>query len=519
MWVPVSYNRIFYQNGNWQDSHFVELDNGMLLCYEVSKNPSGKLARVVSHSFDHLAVKLVFENEAGETRSVVVLCGSIRSRTLLVHFLNTAAASAATSPSAAASADPDQVLFETVLIKYPTEGDKVNIVSSPSSVSLMGGRRDSQRLRADSLVSAKLDELTTYMGSSQRRLFKLYANGSLAYFEVSPVAVVSVSSSSSLLRLLESPQEYNADGVPMYAVTVSSFSQDAILPQPPPSTNTNNPLRVLTRKLFASPSTLDDAGGSGVGGVGGGGGGGSSLPSTLTFGTPLGRATCEQWLAEIQSYSAWFHQEFANDSLDRKRAKVLLKGWCWKRGQFNLLNYQWKLRFLLVLSNKEICYYDAELGGSLLGAIPLTKMRSVKIGRSPDKPQGFSDIIELDTLGRTWYLSPRATNRSEQAILLDRWISTIRTLVAGPDPAEAEAIKRESSLQSPAQGYSPQAFFASPPSASDLPCVPIVVCTGWERISGNTSSAMLSPSAWKDDILLRGSGVLGGQSTANLGVE
>ncbi|KAH9261044.1 hypothetical protein BASA81_000748 [Batrachochytrium salamandrivorans] len=460
MWVPVSYNRIFYQNGNWQDNHFIELDNGMLLCYEVSKTPSGKLAKVLSLTFDHLAVKLVFENEVGETRSVVVLCGSIRSRTLLVHFLNT------TTPS---TADSDQVLFETVLIKYPTEGggggDKPNIASSPSSASL-SVKRDSQRLRADSLVSAKLDELTTYMGSSQRRLFKLYANGSLAYFEVSPVAVVSVSSSSSLLRLLESPQEYNGDGVPMHAITVSSFSQDATLPQPPPSANTNNPLRVLHRKLFAN-QPIDDSGGS-------------SLPSTITFGTSLGRTTCEQWLAEIQSYSAWFHQEFAKDSLDRKRAKVLLKGWCWKRGQFNLLNYQWKLRFLLVLSNKEICYYDAELGGSLLGAIPLTKMRSIKIGRSPDKPQGFSDIIELDTLGRTWYLSPRATNRSEQAILLDRWISTIRDLVAGPDDEEeGETVKRASSLKSPAQGYSPQAFFASPPSGTDLPCVPITTfCCG-----------------------------------------
>jgi hypothetical protein len=225
----------------------------------------------------------------------------------------------------------------------------------------------------------------------------------------------------------------------------------------------------------------------------------NSLVSTVTIGCLTG-SNRDSWVKQIREYSAWYSQEILNDVKANRRAQVIMKGWAWKKGTMSFS--AWKLRFFVLLSNREMLYYEQEMGCEPLGAIELKKKIGVKTARSVDKPQGFDDVLEIDTSGRTWYFSPQALNRSEHGHLLKEWLHAIEASDANFEKHHTAEDRRRGSFTV----FSSTSFF-TPPLGQDLDlskAAPLVDLTSWQRISGNVPSTVLSPSPPKAEFLMTG---------------
>ena len=178
MWVEATYNRCFYQDGDWRKEHFVELENGMLIVYLVSQSACGTIARVNNVTTDETEITIMYQDDVGQKRNVVVVAGSVRTKELFVGFLHSQF-----------SRTKEDIVFESVMIKHPTtSADGVEVMTSPTATSK----------RRESLGAASWDNITARMGTWQRRLFRLCGDGSMSYHEVTPIACVSLAASSSL---------------------------------------------------------------------------------------------------------------------------------------------------------------------------------------------------------------------------------------------------------------------------------------------------------------------------------
>jgi len=488
MWVLVSYNRCLYQDGDWREDHFAELENGMLIIYAVSKTPSGAMAKITNVSADELEVSLHYEDERGTARSVILLTGSARSKELWIKYTSTCNAS---------TGSRDVVVFESVAIKSPTKDESKSEGISPKATAR---KRES--------ITGQWDALTSYMGSWHRRLFRLYQNGTIAYHEVVPVACVSLSSASSTLCVELSPKSLSGP-VEMYAMTLSSSFSDVSLPKPPaaePIPQLNQIGRRLSKAVGSfsgTPKSAAEISGPGVNNPNGQGW--SSMVSAVTIGTP-DKAVRDEWLKQFQQYSAWFARESLSSVSEDRRVKVITKGWAWKKGTMSFS--AWKLRYFVLLSNRELAYYEAEMGREPLGVIDLRKKRSVRFSKSPDKPQGFEEIIEIETSSRTWYFSPKAMNRGEHASVCNHWLQAISDSETNYE--KHHMLERETSFS-----FAVNSFFLLPDDF-DLErhredAIPVVTLNTWQRMTGNVPVSMLSPSPSKAELHLHG--VVGGESS------
>ena len=308
------------------------------------------------------------------------------------------------------------------------------------------------------------------------------------------IANVSLSAASSVLKLDLSPKTYS-DTCEMFPLTIlSSFGDSSDLAKPPSEPVPR--LSMISRRVSKAVGsfTTKKAEESLTQGW-------SEVASSITIGSPS-KQIRDGWVQQIQTYSAWFSREYLTDRSDGKQPQVIIRGWCWKKGQMSFS--AWKLRHFVLYSNRELVYSESEYGTEPLGTIDLKK-KQVRFGKCSDKPQGFEEIIEIETPNRVWYISPRAQTRSEHSQVLNHWYQAI----AGSD----EHFERHHSMERSTFQYSPTSFFI-PPNAVELAPgsgIPIVRLSGWEKISGNVPQTLISPSPSKAELLLRGV-VVGGAS-------
>jgi hypothetical protein len=273
---------------------------------------------------------------------------------------------------------------------------------------------------------------------------------------------------------------------------LSSSSLDAALPKPP--SEILPPLNQISRRLsrvvgsFSAPKSdeivLTNQGWG-------------SIVSSVTIGNSSPEAR-DEWIGQIQQYAAWFASESVTDASDTRRAKVITKGWGWKKGQTPFAG--WKLRYFVLLSNRELLYYEAEMGKEPLGVIDLKKKKQVRFAKSVDRPQGFEEIMEIETAARTWYFSPKALNRGEHSQVMNQWMKYIGESEGNFERYHSTA--RRGSVHS----YSPSTFFIPTSSIAldDEKVPPVVHLNSWQRMTGNVPNSILSPGPAKVELLLNG---------------
>src|SRR5262249_620460 len=143
------------------------------------------------------------------------------------------------------------------------------------------------------------------------------------------------------------------------------------------------------------------------------------------------------------------------DVKEGNRAKVIRKGWGWKKGTMSFSS--WKLRFFVLLSTRELLYYETEVGKESLGNIDLKKKKNVRPGKSQDKPQGFEEVLEIETRSRTWYFSPKAMNRGEHSHEMSEWLKVINESDVNFEKYHGSVEHRRGSFE-----YSNNSFFITP---------------------------------------------------------
>ena len=215
---------------------------------------------------------------------------------------------------------------------------------------------------------------------------------------------------------------------------------------------------------------------------------------------------------QIAAYASWFA---STSRQTLARTKIVCRGWMWKKGThaFSV----WKPRFFVLLTSRELTYFLEE-SGHALGTIDLSTLSSsaqIRVVAAPaDAPQApttstaASRIIEIETPGRTWKLSPMPTDKTDKPMSLDQWASILKSVVEGAYDERPPSTSSGSRTSLAANSSSRLFAMDAPPTRPDVSPgggeerVPIVERTRWQRISGNVPMQCLSPSPLKAMLVL-----------------
>jgi len=121
-------------------------------------------------------------------------------------------------------------------------------------------------------------------------------------------------------------------------------------------------------------------------------------------------ATLEKWYKQIQAL------------VPVKPVQELMKGWLEKRGD---KGGGWKSRFFVLLSTRELLYFESENSAKRKGTVDL-KMAS-EVNALPDDFSNYEEAFEVVTGKRRWIMCPESRN---QKIM---WVEALEPMIGGAD--------------------------------------------------------------------------------------
>ena len=126
-------------------------------------------------------------------------------------------------------------------------------------------------------------------------------------------------------------------------------------------------------------------------------------------------ATLESWHKEMTAL------------MPNQPVQELCTGWLEKRGENNT---SWKMRYFVLLSSRELIYYETDQSNKRKGEIDLTEVTQVK---TTDEYYNYDDAFVLVSPKRQWVVCPESKKDKEM------WLAALQPVIA--TAAEAAAAE------------------------------------------------------------------------------
>ena len=130
------------------------------------------------------------------------------------------------------------------------------------------------------------------------------------------------------------------------------------------------------------------------------------------------------------------------DLMPHKPVQEMMRGWLEKKGDVGTGGASnWKMRFWVLLSTRELIYYESDTSTKRKGTIDLKTAQSINL--LPDEFFNYEDAFEIVTGKRHWVLCPSSKKDRKE------WIEALKPMIAGEGADDAKGDdKRQSTAAS-----------------------------------------------------------------------